>query len=82
MIVFAIVSILAVGAFLAYGARLSIHAMLAKRRGTPAKQIKRSFFQTHLGAYTVSLLLGNFMSSIAFILNAHWVAVGGIEMSA
>ena len=80
MIVFAIISILATGAFLVYVARLSIHAMLAKRRRT-TEQTKRSFFQTQLGAYTLSLLLGNFLMSVAFIMNARWVAVGGVERS-
>lgn len=81
MIVFAIISILATGAFLVYVARLSIHAMLAKRRRATTEQTKRSFFQTQLGAYTLSLLLGNFLMSVAFIMNARWVAVGGVERS-
>lgn len=55
--------------------------MLAKRRRATTEQTKRSFFQTQLGAYTLSLLLGNFLMSVAFIMNARWVAVGGVERS-
>ena len=78
VIVFAIISILAIGAFLVFAARLSIHAMMAKRRRV---QAKRSFFQTQLGAYTLSLLLANLWMSVAFILNEHWVAIGSVERS-
>ncbi|KAH9930102.1 uncharacterized protein B0H18DRAFT_873399, partial [Fomitopsis serialis] len=68
------VSILAVGGFLAYVARLSLCAFMAKRRGGREQaQETRSFFQTQLGAYTVSLLLSNFLMSIAFIFNAYWL---------
>ncbi|KZT73515.1 hypothetical protein DAEQUDRAFT_416738 [Daedalea quercina L-15889] len=81
VIVFAIISILAVGAFLVYVARLSMHAFMAKRRGT-GDQVHRSFFQTQLGAYTVSLLFSNFLMSVAFIMDSHWVAIGRVEMDA
>ncbi|TFY58396.1 hypothetical protein EVJ58_g6446 [Rhodofomes roseus] len=83
VIVFASVSILAVGGFLAYVARLSLHAFLAKRPGGRQQaQEQRTFFQTQLGAYTVSLLLSNFLTSIALIFNAHWIQLGGVRSDA
>ncbi|PCH42672.1 hypothetical protein WOLCODRAFT_163960 [Wolfiporia cocos MD-104 SS10] len=80
VLVFAVITILAVGFVLFRVSWWSMHAMLA-RRGMVRNVVRkeRSFFQTQLGAYTISLLLGNFMMSIAFIINAHWIRKNGVE---
>ncbi|KAI0346177.1 hypothetical protein BDW22DRAFT_1425695 [Trametopsis cervina] len=39
---------------------------------------ERAIFHSQLGAYMASLLFANLLSSISFIINASWVAQGGI----
>ncbi|KAI0073879.1 hypothetical protein K474DRAFT_1692483 [Panus rudis PR-1116 ss-1] len=37
------------------------------------------FFQTHLGYYVASMLLGNILSSVGYVINITWVLQGGIR---
>ncbi|OSX59101.1 hypothetical protein POSPLADRAFT_1060187 [Postia placenta MAD-698-R-SB12] len=79
IVVLAIVSILAVGFFLLYVSWVSLHAFLERRGIIRGGTWERSFFRTQLGAYTVSLLMSNFIMSIGFIINVRWVELKRVD---
>ncbi|CCM02290.1 uncharacterized protein FIBRA_04378 [Fibroporia radiculosa] len=79
VVVFAILSVVAMGFFLAHVSWISLHMYLAARGVAASQERKRSFFQTQLGVYTVSLLLSNFITSIAFLINARWFELKRVE---
>ena len=43
---------------------------------------ERRIFHSQLGAYMISLLLSNLLSSISLLINATWIAKGGITTGA
>ncbi|KAI0951422.1 hypothetical protein AcW1_008470 [Taiwanofungus camphoratus] len=71
IVFFAILSTLAVGFVLLHVSWVSVRSVLVKHGHESFPRV-RFFFQTQLGAYTASLLLSNFLGSIAFMLNSHW----------
>ncbi|KZT06044.1 uncharacterized protein LAESUDRAFT_195210 [Laetiporus sulphureus 93-53] len=82
IVVFAILSILAVGFILIHVSWVSIHALLVKRGMAQGRLRKRSFFQTQLGAYTVSLLLSNLLTSIALTIDNRWLQQDHVQIGA
>ncbi|GBE88530.1 hypothetical protein BKA93DRAFT_823325 [Sparassis latifolia] len=84
IVVFAILSILAIAFVPLRSAWVYVRAIVFRRKfkENPTEyryQEQRFFFSTQLGAYTASMLCGNFLSSLAFALDSEWVRRRAVE---
>ncbi|KAI0648922.1 hypothetical protein C8Q79DRAFT_482415 [Trametes meyenii] len=74
IILFAMISLLAIFGVLARYSWDPLLAFVKRRRQGSSRHHSRAFFHTQLGAYITSLMLSNAFSSISMIINVQWVA--------
>ncbi|GJE96214.1 hypothetical protein PsYK624_124080 [Phanerochaete sordida] len=79
VVVFATLSLVALDFF--WLRVLYIAFQQLRNRGSVGPKLCREkhIFHSHLGAYTISLLISNLLSSVSFVLNVAYLAVGHIS---
>ena len=78
IVVIALLSVLAINVVWLRVAYVAVKALL-KRGDMKSVARERAIFRSQLGAYLSSLLLGNLLSSVSYLINSSWVATGGVS---